>query len=508
MNPAEQPAPSALPAWNTLLRVVARVVLALGASFLVDLGALALLPHSASFVTRLMQSGLPKVPGNLGPAAALFAFTVLACALFGWRLWAQRSRSLVYAGLMLAAVLVADLAVLSRFYADIVDPLAAYLSFNPLTDLGYLFGLVVVLPVMVTIVVWRLRSWPRIAAGYVVIVSLLAYLAVDDPRLVAPVSLEQLSPGFPEAEASFNVLMRYGRYHPLGKGFKAPDRIFTGTDRFVDASKPAEWTAWLTRHREAVEADWADLAPVRAWIEELNRSDRIGDLTPARLDAEVIAFSPFRSYGQHACAIAGLQALAGRGDDAIATLLPLLQVSLKLEPSSRTLVRAMVARVLQKLAVTTSGFVLDHAVVSPAMRARLATALTLGISGEAGVRHLLAIECTFITEKAGEQGLGDLVASQRHLLNLVGPFLYNRHRTANLYAAHTADLQALAARRDMTALVRAQSAYLADKAAPGFKNYLGKCLLGFVMPSYGKVVETYWSVDDARAALLARLTKA
>ena len=41
MNPAEQPAPSALPAWNTLLRVVARVVLALGASFLVDLGALA-----------------------------------------------------------------------------------------------------------------------------------------------------------------------------------------------------------------------------------------------------------------------------------------------------------------------------------------------------------------------------------------------------------------------------------------------------------------------------------
>ena len=65
MNPAEQPAPSALPAWNTLLRVVARVVLALGASFLVDLGALALLPHSASFVTRLMQSGLPKVPGNV-----------------------------------------------------------------------------------------------------------------------------------------------------------------------------------------------------------------------------------------------------------------------------------------------------------------------------------------------------------------------------------------------------------------------------------------------------------
>ena len=104
--------------------------------------------------------------------------------------------------------------------------------------------------------------------------------------------------------------------------------------------------------------------------------------------------------------------------------------------------------------------------------------------------------------------MGDLVSSQRHLLNLVGPFLYNRHRTANLYAAHTADLQALAARRDMTALVRAQSAYLADKAAPGFKNYLGKCLLGFVMPSYGKVVETYWSVDDARAALLARLTKA
>jgi len=513
MNSAEQPAPSAPPVWNTQLRVVARVVLALGASFLVDLGALALLPHSASFVTRLLQNGLPKVPGSLGPAAALLAFTVLACALLGWRLWAQRSRSLIYAGLMLAAVLAADLAVLSRFYADIVDPLAAYLSFNPLTDLGYLFGLVVVLPVMVTTVVWRLRSWPRIAAGYVVIVSLLAYLAVDDPRLVAPASLEQLSPGFPEAEASFNVLMRYGRYHPLGKGFKAPDRIFTGTDRFVDVSKPAEWTAWLPRHREAVEADWADLAPVRAWIEELNRFDRIGDLTLARLDAEIISYSPLRAYAHHTCAIAGLQALAGRGDDAIATLLPLLEVSRKLEPSSRTLVRTMIACVMQKEAISTARLVLDTTPVSPAMRSRLAAALTLGIGGEAGVRRLLAIECTFTMEMADAKGVGEIFFSQRRLspmrpiLHLVEPFLYNHRHTANLYAAHTAELQALAARRDMAAFARAQSAYLADKAAPGFKNYLGKCLLGLVMPSYGKVVETYWSVDDARTTLLAQLTK-
>jgi hypothetical protein len=93
------------------------------------------------------------------------------------------------------------------------------------------------------------------------------------------------------------------------------------------------------------------------------------------MDAEIIAFQPFRAHYQHACAIASLQALDGHGDAALATLLPILEVNRKLEPSSRTLVRSMLARVGQRMAIETAAFVLDTTAVSPDSRARFASAL-------------------------------------------------------------------------------------------------------------------------------------
>jgi len=68
--------------------------------------------------------------------------------------------------------------------------------------------------------------------------------------------------------------------------------------------------------RRDIAADWADLAPVRAWWTELNAFDRIGDLTPPGASSEVISFPVFRALSQRAWALAcGLEteaeALAG-----------------------------------------------------------------------------------------------------------------------------------------------------------------------------------------------------
>ena len=493
------------------LRIVALIGLALGFSFLADLALLSVFPQSHVFVDHLLNGGLPTVRASVLPALTLLYVTLFVCGYAAWRLWARPSYSVVVSGLMVGTVLVLDLLVMAFIRPGITDPLTDLLSTAHLSDLAWVGSLVGLIPMVVFSAVCRLCSWRCVLVGYVVLVPIVSYLALDDPGITRPITLAEVSPVFPGAETSYQVLMRYGRAHPLGRDFREAKRIFADGP-LVDASKPAEWPAWLGRHRPAIEADWAELAPVRAWIDELNRFAFIGDLTPAQPAAELITFAPFRSYAHHVCEIAGRQALAGHGDEAMATLLPLLQVSRKLEPSSRSLVRTMTARVMQNLGLSAARFVLDTAAVSPAMRAQLVSALELGLGGEEGVRHLFAVEDGFIVEASADQPLGNLLPQERarsHLLrwslNAAGPVLFNRCRTVNLHGDLTADLQALAARRDLEGFVRAQRDFLGARARPTFKNFLGNFLIGEMVPAYTKVVESYWKIEDSRTTLLARL---
>lgn len=395
----------------------------------------------------------------------------------------------------------------------------AYGERNPLVP-----ALVVLVPVAF-IVFARKRglsfAW-RIAGGYLLAAPVLAYLAADDATLRHPTSLEEIAPAFPGAEKSYEVLMRYGKEHPEGKNFRAPDRIFR-SGAFFGADKPEAWTKWLTEHRADIEADWADLAPVRAWWDELATFDRIGDLTPGRWDAEIMAFGPVRTYTQHAVAIAGLQALDGQGDAAFATLQPLLEVSRKLEPSARTLVRFMIARVAQKMTLETAAFVLDHATVSPAARARFAAALSGGSGGEAGARRLIGIEYSFgmevfrvsatdsnrlIKELAGNFGPSDFrVSLPRGVVAVFAPFVFNANRTFNLLGDLTEQNQDLAARRESVKLMENTRAFLAGAGRPRFKNLVGAIFIGVSMPALNKVTESYWKVEDLRTGLRERLAK-
>ncbi|MEO6993453.1 MAG: hypothetical protein ABI273_07480 [Lacunisphaera sp.] len=492
-----------------LLHAVALLGLALGLSFI---AAVLLLAQFPRFIDGVIngRSHLPEA--SFAPAIVLIGLT-LGAIYFGVRwFWARPHRGLLYSALLVASLLVVDVVAIAfcQPLGSFTEPPKGALVYGVVSDPGIVVLLLALATIGVFAALWRLRSWWWISAGYLALAAVLTYLATDDPAVLHPVTLAQISPTFPGAEASYDVLMRYGKQHPLGHDFKNRARIFD-QGKFVDANKPVEWPAWLASHREAVEADWADLAPVRAWIDELSHFDRIGDLMPARLDAEIITFSPLRSYAQHAAAIAGTQAIAGHGDDAIATLLPLIQVSRKLEPYSRSLVRTMIARVMQNVALSTARFVLDTTPVSPEMRERLVTAFTDGTGGETGVRHLLATENALFAEANDELPLGDLLTFQhprgalRWSMNLVGPFLYNRHRTANLRSEFTTNLQELAGRRDMEAFSRAQTAFFERTISPRFKNFMGNSLLTFTTPSYTQVVTNYWKIEDARIALLGRL---
>jgi hypothetical protein len=469
-SPADvSPSPHRIDVW--LLRLVVLLGLTIGFSLVADLILVAQCPQSLGFFDRVINGELSLTP-LLGMAFDL-----------------------------------PDL-------PDRVDLLTESNPFRHDGDPAFILILLAVVPFVLGFILWRIHTWRWAAGSALVLILLLAYLAVDDPTINVPANFEPLSSAFPGAEASYKVLMRYGKNQPLGRNFREPNRIFSDSRisaPFVDVDKPAAWPAWLRRHRSAIELDWADLAPVRAWVEELNRFDRIGDLTIARYDADIIAFGPLRSYSYHVCEMAGLQAIDGHGDEAIATVLPLLEVGRKLEPSSRYLVRAMIARVMQRMALHTAVFVLDTTPVSPAMRDRIAAALTLGIGGEAGARHLCAMDYTIEVGSSSDQSLGDFIPSKgshtilRRVLNLIGPFVYNRRHSMNLLGEFTVKLQEAAARRDLAGIDRLQRTYAQEQARPRFKNFAGNYLVDRMTSLPTKMIETYWKIEDDRLALIRRL---
>jgi hypothetical protein len=347
-----------------------------------------------------------------------------------------------------------------------------------------------------------------------VVTPILIYLTIDDATLRRPQTLEEFSPSFPGAETSYATFMRYGKDHALSREFK--DQPASAVFAPVDPKTPEIWQKNITEHRAEIEAYWrTTLVPVRAWWTGLDTFERIGDLTPDRVDAEIPAFAPIRSLARNACVIAGLLALDGRGDEAIDTLLPLISVARKLQPSSRTLVRTMIAIVVEKQALNTAGFILDHAAVSPEARARFAAVLAAPGGGEAGARRLIGMEYCFHMACWGGLQLGDMVAagqSDKHYprtvywaINMLGPFIYNQRNTFNQYAELSTNLEGVVGRRQFDRIDPTATKWISDFRAPHFKNFAGNLFLAMTIPAYSKVSVSFWNTQDLRAALLARV---
>ena len=342
----------------------------------------------------------------------------------------------------------------------------------------------------------KTTSWPAVGLGFAALFATLIYLAHDEAGFRRQIAFQDAALAPPALRESFDVLMRYGKEHPLGKGFKEPPFREPYPDSNV--KDHAHWRAEVLTHRDELEAHWVLLAPVRAWWNELDSFETIGDLTAPRPDAEISAFKVFRVLTRETIGTASLQAIDGHGDQAIDTLLPLLRVAIKLQPESRTLVRSMIAVVTERLSLETAGFILDTTEVSPAARARLAEALKGG-DPEGGARRLMQRDYAFSQNSLSNKPVGEFIdfydgrrehAWLRWPLNLASAFIYNPKSTFNTYSLLSDDLQDYVGKRELAKMAPRMDTFLKEDAKPRFKNLMGMLLLGQIVPSYRRLPKT------------------
>lgn len=430
--------------------------------------------------------------------------------------WLRLLRSLVAIGLALALTVITALAVIGCLPVvnESFKELFSWGSKIPKVAVGLTVLFVTLVPLIVLAVAERKRwlSWPVLAASWLVVLPVLGWLAWDEPAIRQPITIEEFSPAFPGVEQSYAVLMQYSKQTPSEEA-KAFTALKPAVQYFgANPREPAKWLESVTKNRPGLEADWAALAPQRRWFGELAAFDRIGDLTPSDYSANIISFQPWRTLSQRTCAAATLLALDGHGDEAIALLVPLLEVSRKLQLSSRTLVRTMIAVVVERMALETAGLVLDRTPVSAASRARLTAALA-NENAPALARRLLLVEYVLFAPLT-RMKLGDHLAATRESgfplrrpLNFLGGLFFNPIATTNIYGDRVRELADLAEARELGKFaVRSQDFGNILLKEPGMKNVGGRLMLTMAVPAYSKILESHWKTADLRVALRTRLT--
>jgi hypothetical protein len=353
-------------------------------------------------------------------------------------------------------------------------------------------------------------GWPQLTVLAGAVAFGFIYLAWDEPGIRQRVTMGEIAPVQPGDDASHALVLRYAKNSPAGKEFHAP--AFIGTA--LSARDGEKWAQFLLGHRVEIEAGWQELTPVRAWWDEMAAQPRLGDLTQPRPDAPIMVFQPVRSHAQYAMAKAGLLALDGKGDEAAAATLQLYDVARKLEATSRTLVRSMMSRVTERMAIDTTGFILDHATISAPMRRALTDALTATAGGAAGVRHMVLLECAYAqsflsTSPATAGGFPTRSITDRALgrsIGMLGHVVYNPNATVNLVTDWYLDFATMAEQRQVRDLKSKTEAHEHELVGEyHMKNLGGRRIAAISTPALAKVVESYWTIEDARAALLVRL---
>lgn len=439
-----------------------------------------------------------------------------AVALAHAPLWLRLLRSLILIVLCLSLMVITALAVIGYLPAvsESFKQLFSWGNKVPKGAVSLTVLFVILVPLIVLAVAERKRwlSWPVLAASWLVVLPVLGWLARDEPAIRQPLTIEEFSPIFPGAEQSYAVLMQYSVQTPSEEA-KAFVTTKLSSPILANPDNPAKWLEFVTKNRAAIEADWATLAPQRRWLGELAAFDRLGDLTPADPSANIMSFQAWRTLSKHTCAMATLLALDGRSDEAIVLLVPQLEVSRKLQLSSRRLTRTMIAEVVERATLQSAALVLDRTPVSPASHARLAAALA-DENGPALARRLLLVEYVRFTPFSHRIKLGDHLAATwgnektllRRPLNFLSALFFNPIATTNICGDHMRELAELAAARELgkLAVCNADFGNLILKE-PGIKNVGGRLMLTATVPSYAKIVESHWKTADLRVALRTRL---
>jgi hypothetical protein len=425
-----------------------------------------------------------------------------------------RAAALLGLALLLSLVLSLALFSSSAFFTAAVRPLFSWDAQEGRAAGVLTLGALALLPVVLFVLAWRfrLRSWWWIGGGYLGLAPVLVYLAIDDPVVLHPTTIDEIAPAFPGAEKSYALLMQYSKQTPSGeaKAFAEWKPRVSGMP--VGPEPENKWFDFLRKNRPALEADWRDLEPQRRWLNELNAFERIGDLAEASFESNIPTFAVWRLLAQRSVHIGGLQLADGHPDEAIETMLPILQASRKLQPSARSLVRFMIGIANERLVVLYATHIVKTATVSAATKAKLAAVLAGGVRGEAGARRVVSIERAFYVSRVFEKPAGDLFTLSsvndrtppiRPLLNAISPLIYNPRRTMNMMAELNSELQEFAARRELKSSRAAES--YEQKLKPKFKNFGGALLADQAQPAYAKILVGYWALHDARDELTTLL---
>jgi hypothetical protein len=90
------------------------------------------------------------------------------------------------------------------------------------------------------------NPWTRLGVSYAMLACVVIYLAVDEATIRRPLTLEAIAPTFPGAEKSYEIFMRYGKHHPLGRDFRlqTSPKLYQGQG--VWKPKDPQWSAWIT----------------------------------------------------------------------------------------------------------------------------------------------------------------------------------------------------------------------------------------------------------------------
>jgi DNA polymerase III delta prime subunit len=378
---------------------------------------------------------------------------------------------------------------------------------------SFMVSIAVVIPVWLLSGRWLARlSWFRLAVAGAGLALVTGWLVRDETPMRPPLTVTALAPAFPGAEQSHAVLKRYYNTQPAGREFK-----WRGLNFVNNPMDEPVWREFLGKRRSEIEANWAALAPVRGWLDELNAFERIGDLDEDPLAWTTLNFMVPRAYTQNAMAVAGLRALDGQGDAALLGLLPLLEVGRKLEAGARGISNFEKSRDMQDCAIWAADFVFKNdAPVSGPVRVRFAAALA-NRAGPEGVRRAFAIRQAGVTEASGTldqtdrfwRGTG--VHFFLRAAEWLRPVVFNRQATLNRWDRLFADLEELAVKRDIAGIERRVAEFEAAGKQIAFKN-IGGAWFGWLVEyrlglkqSGVKVVESYWATEDRRAALLQRL---
>ncbi|MDF3055908.1 MAG: hypothetical protein K0R17_123 [Rariglobus sp.] len=335
------------------------------------------------------------------------------------------------------------------------------------------------------------------------IAGFLTYLAWDESPAPSIARNHAALAGRFDDEETYRLTLRYSTSRDSEKVF-APLR-----HELKWGQNGEKRRAFLLAHRAEIEANWAELAEVRVWCVEMASRPKLGDRAIKSFEQPIMKFQPVRHYMLHGLAVAELRALDGDPDGALASVLEIYNLGVRMEPETGTLVRAMIAQVVKKSALTSAGNVLDYASVSSDSRERFAAVLEASAGGGGVIKRVILVESEFWSADSIRQIGGSVDgagAVRPWYMRCVSDFIVNPQASANRVHDHFEALAAKAEARDIEGMSALDdSVYRGAQGKVRVKNVGGARLLEMIVGSYRSVAKNYWEIEDRRAALVERL---